>query len=277
MFGWEAPEFVHLSVILGSDRKKLSKRNGDTHVSQFLEKGYLREALLNYIALIGWNSKTTQEIFSLPELVEAFSLDGLQIANGVFDIEKLTWMNGKYIAALPVNELMNLLEDYFKQYEADFYDTIWLEYPREYNEKVVAEVQKRLPTLADFVESTTFFYHEPEVDVALLASEKMKVTETEDIRTALEFGLQTLQNLTPNPSPGRRGEGDGGVEVRLREELQEQIIPAIAEMGKKNGQILWPLRVVLTGKEFSPGVFEMVEILGIEKSKHRIERVLGRL
>lgn len=262
MFGWEAPEFYHLSVILGADRKKLSKRNGDTHVSQFLEAGYLKEALLNYIALIGWNSKTTKEIFSLPELIEAFSLDGLQIANGIFDPEKLKWMNSKYIAATPADELMKILSEYLKQYNSDFYENTFITHDESFNSAIIMEVQKRCETLADFPTLSECFYQEPEVDTVLLLSEKMGITDLAQAKEALLFGLDIIKSFTSTPS---------------RDALKDAMIPKIAEVGKKNGQILWPLRVALTGKEFSPGAFEMTEILGLEKAIARIERVVAKL
>ena len=265
MFGWEAPEFYHLSVILGADRKKLSKRNGDTHVSQFLENGYLKEALLNYIALIGWNSKTTKEIFSLPELIEAFSLDGLQIANGIFDPEKLKWMNGKYIAAMDAEVLYGVLKEYYLQHNKNdfaFFENVLSMHPDEYNIAVIREVQKRLETLADYSTATEFFYQEPEVDTALLLSDKMGITDLSQAKEALQFGLDVIKTFTTTPS---------------RDALKDAMIPKIAEAGKKNGQILWPLRVALTGKEFSPGAFEMTEILGLDKAIARIEKVIAKL
>jgi len=262
MFGWEAPAFYHLSVILGPDKKKLSKRNGDTHVSQFLEQGYLKEALLNYIALIGWNSKTTQEIFSLDELIQAFALEGLQIANGVFDPEKLKWMNGKYIAAMSVDDLYPILAQYLRQYHPDFYENTLITHEESYNKAVLLELQKRLETLEDFISQTDFFYSEPTVDTALLLSEKMNITTLDQAKEALQFGLDIL--MTRPEETGKT----------IRETLKDIIIPKIAEAGKKNGQILWPLRVALTGKEFSPGAFEMTEILGFEKAIQRIEKVL---
>ncbi len=262
MFGWEAPAFYHLSVILGADKKKLSKRNGDTHVSQFLEKGYLKEALLNYIALIGWNSKTTQEIFSLDELIEVFSLEWLQIANGIFDPEKLKWMNGKYIVAMPIDELYILLSNYLRQYHPEFYENTLITHEEKYNKAVLLELQKRLETLEDFISQTDFFYSEPTVDTALLLSEKMNITTLEQAKEALQFGIDIVSSL------------EGEV---TREALKEIMLPKIAEAGKKNGQILWPLRVALTGKEFSPGAFEMTEILWREKAIQRIEKVLACL
>lgn len=289
MFGWEAPEFYHLSVILWNDRKKLSKRNGDTHVSQFLEQGYLKEALLNYIALIGWNSKTTKEIFSLPELIEAFSLDGLQIANGIFDPEKLKWMNSKYIAATPTEKLYDTLGEYLKKYHHDFYENTFIAHEKDFNFAVISEVQKRCETLADFPALSECFYQEPEVDTALLLSEKMGITDLSQAKEALEFGLGILKN---DYAPLIKGELKGDLQSQSsapsghlllqggttpRETLKNLIIPKIAEMGKKNGQILWPFRVALTGKEFSPWAFEMVEIIGIHKAIERITRVLEKI
>lgn len=234
-------------------------------MSQFLEQGYLKEALLNYIALIGWNSKTTQEIFSLDELIQAFALEGLQIANGVFDPEKLKWMNSKYIAAMPVDELYILLSNYLRQYHPEFYENTLITHEESYNKAVLLELQKRLETLQDFIPQTDFFYSEPTVDTELLLSEKMNVTTLEQAKEALQFGLDIL--MTHPEETGKT----------TRETLKDIIIPKIAEAGKKNGQILWPLRVALTGKEFSPGAFEMTEILGFEKAIQRIEKVIKTL
>lgn len=262
MFSWEAPEFYHLSVILGADRKKLSKRTGDTHVREFLEKGYLKEALLNYIALIGWNSKTTKEIFSLPELIEAFSLDGLQIANGIFDPEKLKWMNGKYIAAMSIDDLYATLESYLRQYHPEYHENTFATHEVSYNKAVLLEIQKRLETLADYIALTDFFYADIEVDTALLLSEKMGITDLGKAKEALQFGLDIIKSFATTPT---------------RDDLKNAMIPKIAEAGMKNGQILWPLRVALTGKEFSPGAFEMIEILGLDKAIGRIEKVVAKI
>jgi len=194
--------------------------------------------------------------------VEAFSLEGLQIANGIFDPEKLKWMNSKYIAAMPVDELYTLLTDYLRQYQPDFYENTLITHEESYNKAVLLELQKRLETLEDFISQTEFFYSEPTVDAALLLSEKMNITTPEQAKEALQFGIDILSSL------------DGEI---TREALKEIMLPKIAEAGKKNGQILWPLRVALTGKEFSPGAFEMTEILGFEKAIERIEKVIKKL
>lgn len=262
MFGWEAPEFVHLSNILWNDRKKLSKRNGDTNVEQFLEKGFLRDAILNFIALIGWNPKTTQEIISMDQLVELFTIEWLNIASGVFDVTKLKWMNSKYIAATPIDELYTTLSDYLKKYIPEFYENTFITHDEAFNRAVIMEVQKRCETLADFPALSECFYIEPEVDTALLLSEKMGIADLLQAKEALQFGLDVIKTFTSTPS---------------RDALKDAMIPKIAEAGKKNGQILWPLRAALTGKEFSPWAFEMTEILGLEKAIARIEKVIAKI
>lgn len=191
--------------------------------------------------------------------MEAFSLEGLQIANGIFDPEKLKWMNSKYIATMPIDELYILLSNYLRQYHPEFYENTLITHEESYNKAVLLELQKRLETLEDFIPQTEFFYSEPTVDTALLLSEKMNITTPEQAKEALQFGIDILSSL------------DGEI---TREALKELMLPKIVEAGKKNGQILWPLRVALTGKEFSPGAFEMTEILGFEKAIQRIEKVL---
>jgi glutamyl/glutaminyl-tRNA synthetase len=202
--------------------------------------------------------------------VEAFSLEGLQIANGIFDPEKLKWMNGKYIAAMPIDELYIRLTDYLRQYHPDFFENTLITHEENYNKAVLQELQKRLETLEDFISQTDFFYSEPTVDTALLLSEKMNITTLEQAKEALQFGLEIISGMDPRVKP----EDDG---KPVREILKDLMLPKIAEAGKKNGQILWPLRVALTGKEFSPGAFEMTEILGLEKAIQRIEKVLQML
>jgi len=227
-------------------------------------------------------------------LVAAFSLEGLQVANGIFDPEKLKWMNGKYISAMPIDDLYGILKIYLKQFHPDFYENTLIAHEEGYNRAVLLELQKRLETLEDFIPQTDFFYSEPMVDVNLLLSEKMNITSLVQAKEALQIGLDILKNdyapLINRRSAVVEGESKGDCEnektpptppyqggMALRETLKNIFLPKIAELGKKNGQILWPLRVALTGKEFSPGAFEMVEILGFEKAMQRIEKALKTL
>lgn len=198
-------------------------------------------------------------------------------------------MNGKYIAAMPIDELYVRLTEYLHQYHPEFYENTIITHEEKYNKAVLLELQKRLETLEDFIPQTDFFYSEPTVDLALLLSEKMNITTLEQAKEALQFGLDILKN---DFAPLIKGESKGDLNITqssalaghllsqggtVRDLLKNIIIPKIAEAGKKNGQILWPLRVALTGKEFSPGAFEMTEILGFEKAIQRIEKVLKML
>lgn len=154
-------------------------------------------------------------------------------------------MNSKYIAATPVDELVKILLEYLKKYNPDFYENTFITHDEVFNRAIIAEVQKRCETLADFPALSECFYHEPEVDTALLLSEKMGITDLSQAKEALQFGLDIISGMDPRVKP----ENDGKT---IRDILKDLIIPKIAEAGKKNGQILWPLRVALTGKEFSP-------------------------
>ncbi len=154
-------------------------------------------------------------------------------------------MNSKYIAATPIDLLYTTLSEYLKKYIPDFYKNTFIAHDEDFNRAVIMEVQKRCETLADFPALSECFYHEPEVDTALLLSEKMGITDLSQAKGALQFGLDIISGMDPWVKP----EDDGKL---IRDILKDLMIPKIAEAGKKNGQILWPLRVALTGKEFSP-------------------------
>ncbi len=155
-------------------------------------------------------------------------------------------MNGKYIAAMPIDILYETLGEYLQAYHPAYYENTFSTHEESYNKAVLQEIQKRLETLEDYISLTDFFYREPEIDAVLLLSEKMGITDLSQAQEALIFALDIIKSFGKTPN---------------RDETKNTMIPKIAEAGKKNGQILWPLRVALTGKEFSPGAFEMIEIL----------------
>lgn len=253
--GIELPRYGHLPLILGTDRKKLSKRNGDVSVDNFLEKWYLVEAIINYIALLGWNPKTTEEFFTLSDLIERFDVANIQKAGAIFDMEKLTWMNGKYIAKLSRDELYDRLDAYLKQYQNEYASTTWISFDREYHLKVIAEVGMRLPTLSQFSELSKCCYIRPEHYVLeTFCNEKMKVTSVEEVLMAINFARDILTTSSHASA----------------EELQKQFLEKIASSGLKNGQILYPVRVALSGEQFSPGAFELISILGMSESLARL-------
>lgn len=258
-FGWETPKFVHLPLLLSKSRKKLSKRDGDVAVRDFLKNGYLPEALINFVALLGWNPKTEEEIFSLKELVQKFDLNKLNKAGAVFDLDKLDWINGLYIRRLS-------REDYIARvmgYLADRVDVG--NYPRDFLEKVVLLEQERLVKLSEIGERVSYFFQEPDYEARILVWKKSNAESAKKNLIALkEFLEKTLSdNFT-------------------REYLEESIKKFIAENSLTNGEVLWPLRVALSGQEASPGPFEIMEAFGAladgkTRILMRIETAISRL
>ena len=213
------------------------------------------EAIINYIALLGWNPKTTEEFFTLSELIERFDVAHIQKAGAIFDMEKLTWMNGKYIAKLTSEELYDRLDMYLKEYQSEYATTTWQDFDREYHLRVLSEVGIRLPTLSQFSELSKCCYVQPtEYLLQTFCNEKMKVTTLEEVLMAIDFARDIL-TVSSNSSA---------------EELQKQFLEKIASSGLKNGQILYPVRVALSGEQFSPGAFELISILGIDESLTRL-------
>jgi len=261
-FGWEAPQFAHLSIILGKDgKKKLSKREGDVSVDSFVEAGYLREALLNFVALLGWNpgQGSTQEIFTLDELVQAFSLEHLNKAGAVFDRMKLDWMNHEYIVRKSDAEVLTLIRSGGFMEKKDWYVKLPETYKMdEYLLKVIAIEKDRLKTLATLGDENQFlFLDELAYDAKLLA---WKENTTEATRTALSQAKALMETLD---------ETDW-----TRENLQEKFLAAA---GEKRGDFLWPLRAALSGLERSPSPMDILWILGKERSVARIESALMKL
>ncbi|MCH8518325.1 glutamate--tRNA ligase [Candidatus Gracilibacteria bacterium] len=262
-FGWEMPRYSHVPPLIGNDKKKLSKRTGDVSVEIFLQKGYIHEAILNYIALLGWNPKTTEEIFSLSELIKRFKLEDVHKAGAVFDIERLEWFNSRYILSYSIETLEDKLKIYLRRYNPKLLETM-SQFPIEYNRKILSELQTRLKILSEYEELTHFFYHEKEsFDTSLFINSKMKISTLEEVRESLEFAYEILNNDTYN--------------FEVIEDIKDIFIQKISEAGKKNGQILWPVRVALSGEKFSPGALELIYIFGREKSMQKIQKSLKLL
>lgn len=250
MFGWEIPEFVHLSMILAPDRTKLSKRHGATSVLEFKNLGYLPEAVVNYIALLGWNPGTEQEIFSLKELEHEFDLAKVNKAGAIFDINKLDWMNGHYIRQKTIKELAALCLPYL---ENDKNIKIQ-EYKNNYIELVVGLEQERLKKLSEIGERTKYFFVHPTVDPQMLVWKKSTPEETQE---RLKFLLEFLITIPE--------------ENWTRNTLEEVLIEEIKKHGYGNGDTLWPMRVALSGEEKSPSPFEIAEVLGKEETLERLK------
>ncbi|MGE5392980.1 MAG: glutamate--tRNA ligase [Candidatus Saccharibacteria bacterium] len=252
-FGWETPMFVHLPLLLSKSRKKLSKRDGDVAVRDFLKNGYLPEALINFVALLGWNPKTEEEIFSLKELIERFDLGKLNKAGAVFDLDKLDWINGLYIRKLSKDDLFERL----KPYLAD--SGIEIEkYPKEFLEKVLLLEQGRLTKLSEIGERVGYFFGEPAYDPSILIWKKSDAA-------AIKKNLEALETFLAGLDP----------KDFSREKLEELTKKFISDSSLTNGEVLWPLRVALSGLEASPGPFEIVDAFSALPDGK--DRILGRI
>jgi nondiscriminating glutamyl-tRNA synthetase len=240
-FNWETPEFIHLPLLQNREHKKLSKRDGDVAVKEFLDKGYLPEAILNFVALLGWNPKTEQEIFSLTELIDQFDVKKINKSWAVFDLEKLDWINGLYIRKMDLTKLTTLVLPYLIKA-----GVVIENYSKNFLEGVVGLEQERLKKLSDIADRVTYFFKEPEYDSELLKWKDIK-------KETLSQNLQKLSTLIQTFSQTDFA----------RRTSEEKIRACLLENNISTGEALWPLRVALTGQKTSPGPFEIMETLNL--------------
>jgi len=250
-FGWEPPIFAHLPTILGPDRKKLSKRHGETGIAAFQEAGYLPEALLNYLALCGWAPSGDREVLSLDELVAQFSLERVNRTGAIFDHAKLEWFNGLYIRAMPPEELAKRLLPFLPP-EAGTLD-------RRQLIAITALIQDRLKTLADGPELVDFFLHEElDYDVTTLVQKGATLEQTVE---ALRQARQVVEQTEP-----------------FEHAALEAAFRALAErLELKTNQLFMSTRIACTGKTATPPLFETMEVLGRARVMERLERAVARL
>jgi glutamyl-tRNA synthetase len=253
-FGWEPPVYCHLPMVMGKDGQKLSKRHGATSVRDFRAKGYLPEALINYVSMVGWSYDGEREFFTKQELCELFSLEKISKSPGVFDYKKLEWYNGIYIRQKSDRELLALLSPYLE--EAGFIA------PGEENAKVAALVpivRERLKVLGDVVELSRFLF--TEVDPPAVADLLPKKQDAHTTLEVLSRALPLLKEL------GHKG--DEAVESALGEIATELDI-------KVNG-VFMPIRVAVTGSQVSPPLLDSIRLLGMERTVARMERAISIL
>lgn len=250
-FGWGHPEYAHTPVIVGSDMKKLSKRTGDTAVSEYKEKGYLPEALINFLALLGWNPGTTEEIFSLKELEEKFTIERVGKSPALFDIERLNWINGVYIRNLSVSELTDRLIKF---------DSDLSKVERKLLERIVAVEQTRIKTLGEFSEITDFYFELPKYASDTLVFKK---SSPEATKKGLEAFVASLESL------------DKAEFAKMTvEEINELLKRVVEENELNNADVFWPVRVALSGLDKSPSPAELLWVLGKEESLTRLKKAL---
>ena len=246
-FDWECPVYVHLPAVMRDAQNKLSKRHGDKSFEDLVNEGYLVEAIMNYIALLGWSPSDNVEIFSLEELTQKFHIGGLSKSPSIFDIKKLTWMNGEYMKAMTLDEFYVVSEPKLKEALGDTALDL---------KKIAALLQKRLETLNDITQLVQFFKALPAYSTELYTHKKMK-TNDEVALKSLETVLPVLENLS----------------TWEEESIHDAVMALVIEMEIKNGQLLWPLRTALSGEATSPGGgIELAVILGKDESLHRIKQ-----
>ena len=244
-FGWERPVYIHLPPIMKNAHEKLSKRNGDASYQDLVAKGYVKQAIVNYIALLGWSPKSNTEKMTLKELEENFSLSGLNKSPAIFDEAKLRWLSGEYLKEMSEEEFAALALPFLKKSKAfGKYDT----------EKLLKIVKTRVDILEEIPAKLDFLEEYGEIDSALYFNKKMK-SDAEIAKTVLPAAAETL----------------AGAEKFENAELYAALVELAAKLGMKNGQLLWCVRIALTARENTPGgASEMAELLGKERCLERL-------
>jgi nondiscriminating glutamyl-tRNA synthetase len=258
-FGWEAPTFAHLPVLVNETGKKLSKRHGDVAVSDFIAQGYLPEAMINFIALLGWNPGTEQELFSLTELAQAFRMDQVQKKPAFFDREKLAWFNKQWMAKLEPRDLTMRTVPYL--IDAGLITDTDIANRADWLDRLVQVGRERITVLSELPEMVGFLFALPDYDVALLKWKKADLTEAKETLSGMR-ALLAEQDASWFVSP---------------EDMKQDIVAWIKENGYGIGNVMWPLRVALSGLQNSPGPFEIMSVLSKEEILNRIDHAVSAL
>ncbi len=260
--GFEQPVYAHLPLMLNADRSKLSKRHGDVALADYNNRGYLPEALVNFMVLLGWNPGTEKEIFSLQQLEKEFSIEKVQKAGAIFNVQRLDFINSYYIRQKPIEKLTELCEPYLKKAGL----LVAGQVSREKLQKIIEASKTRMKNLSDIVELSDFFFQDKLVfDKELLRWDKMK---DEDIKAGLLLCDKFL----------------GGLSDWNIKKIEKVLLDEAGEFNRQKGYpeknrgfLLWPLRVALSGKKASPSPFEIADILGKEKTLKKIKQAINML
>ena len=245
-FGWDVPVYVHCPLITDESHQKLSKRSGHSSFEDLIEQGFLTEAVVNFVALLGWSPADNQEIMSLDELIEKFDYHHMSKSPAVFDFTKLKWMNGEYIKKMDFDDFYIMAEPYIKEVVTKNYDL----------KKIAKMVQTRIEIFPDIKDHIDFFEELPEYDVAMYTHKKMK--------TNSETSLEVLSDVLPILEAQSDYSNDA---------LYATLCKYVEEKGCKNGYVMWPIRTAVSGKQMTPGgATELMEVLGKEESIARIKK-----
>ncbi len=245
-FGWELPTYIHLPLITDEEHKKLSKRSGHSSFEDIIEQGILPEAIVNFIALLGWSPEENREIFTLEELIQEFDYTRINKSPSVFDMNKLKWMNGEYIKAMDFDRFYEVALPYMTEVitkELDF-------------QKIAAMVKTRIEVFPDIKDLIGFFESLPEYDTAMYAHKKMKTTQ--------ESALSVLKDVLPLLE---------AQEDYTNDALYQLLLTYVSEKEVKNGYVMWPVRTAVSGLQMTPaGATEIMEVLGKEETLARIRK-----
>ena len=245
-FGWEVPVYIHCPLITDENHQKLSKRCGHSSFEDLVEQGFLTEAIVNFVALLGWSPADNQEIMTLEELVEKFDYHHMNKSPAVFDYTKLKWMNGEYIKKMDFDKFYEMALPYIKEVITKDYDL----------KKIAHMVQTRIEIFPDIRDHIDFFEELPEYDVAMYTHKKMK--------TNAQTSLEVLQEILPVLEAQEDYSNDA---------LYQTLLKYVEQKGCKNGYVMWPIRTAVSGKQMTPaGATEIMEVLGKEESLNRIRK-----
>ena len=245
-FGWEVPVYIHCPLITDENHQKLSKRCGHSSFEDLVEQGFLTEAIVNFVALLGWSPADNQEIMTLEELVEKFDYHHMNKSPAVFDYTKLKWMNGEYIKKMDFDKFYEMALPYIKEVITKDYDL----------KKIAHMAQTRIEIFPDIRDHIDFFEELPEYDVAMYTHKKMK--------TNAQTSLEVLQEILPVLEAQEDYSNDA---------LYQTLLKYVEQKGCKNGYVMWPIRTAVSGKQMTPGgATELMEVLGKEESLARIRK-----
>ncbi|MCW9065466.1 MAG: glutamate--tRNA ligase [Ignavibacteriaceae bacterium] len=251
-FGWEMPVFAHLPLLLNPDKSKLSKRQGDVAVEDYKEKGYLKEALINFVALLGWNYGDDQEVYEMDELIQKFSLERVHKAGAVFNLEKLNWLNFEHLRNKSDNEVLGMLKAEISK--SEFNNNNYID---NYLLKVISAMKERVSFVKEYLTKSPYFFKAPDS----YEEQNLKKRWKEDSAELLLNLKESFEKLT-NPS---------------KEDFEKALDEVATNLNVGKGKLIHPLRIAVSGIGDGPGVYDIVSIIGKEETLTRIETALNKL
>ena len=251
-FGWERPIFAHLPLLLNPDRSKLSKRQGDVAVEDYRDKGFLKDALVNFVALLGWNAGDDREFYYMNELINSFSLERVNKAGAVFDLQKLNWLNAEHLRKKSNQELLLLLKDEIQK--SKFKDRI---YSDDFLSLIIDAMRERVSFVKEFIDNCTYFYEAP-TEYEAKSIEKNWKPETPEYLKKLKEAFASLNNPA-------------------KEDYEHSLTKVSEDVNAGKGKLIHPLRLAVSGQSTGPGMFDLLFILGKEEVIKRIETAIERI